>query len=345
MVKFQIENNLNPNCPFKLMTDSVKLEQILINLISNAIKFTNEGQVILSLFLSENTLKFEVKDSGVGMSEEQVKRIETPFNIVNRTQNKYGAGLGLYLVTQMLMQLDSCLEVKSIEGKGTSFCFNLKINSLNIEYDTSCQINHRENNLNISCIESVLNETVANNDAILIQEADKTKYLDHPEEDFSKSYNSFSKSFIDRELQFNESEYPDLEFDYYILVDDESIVRRSSVRILLKAAKQMNRKIKIIESEDGIECISLLYKLSKRGFKIKAIISDENMNHMNGTHCAYIIRNIIKNLNIEKIQFYLLTAFVKVVDSSISQLFTKPLNLDSAFRIIESQSLYDSTIV
>ncbi|QKX07351.1 response regulator [Aquimarina sp. TRL1] len=112
--------------------DRVKISQVLINLIFNAIKFTPDGNIWLSVRkVKENeesiTVYFEVKDDGIGIAKEKLPRI---FNGFNGTQHideyKGGSGLGLYIVKRIVEDLfQSSIEVSSEEGKGTSFGFEV----------------------------------------------------------------------------------------------------------------------------------------------------------------------------------------------------------------------------
>ena len=332
-VKFQIENNLDRE--INLFTDSMKLKQTLINLISNAIKFTHDGYVKLILSLNEdNLLKFEVNDCGIGMNKDQIENIYKPFCKGNQEENKYGSGLGLYIVTQILDQLESKLIIKS---SGTSFYFFLKINIIesiqNSSYETL--------NLDISLNNNIIENVRLNSNLILSKEIRKqinlfqfqsiNQNLDTPIVGGSSNTTYKEQSY---ELSEEVSEtFKDKETNYYIVVDDEKITRKSCIRILNKTAESMQINIKIIEAEDGIECLYHVYKLIKKGLKLKAIISDEMMSHLNGSKSAEILKSL-KNLRSESIPFYLLTAYPDVKSEFIDYLLSKPLNKAIASNIL-----------
>lgn len=125
---FDIETNL----PSLLVGDSLRLTQILINLISNAIKFTPRGEVRLTVnsLMSEQTnilLRFSVRDTGIGISEEHRDKIFMPFTQADPSiTRKYGGtGLGLVISKSLLKLMGSELVVKSQSGRGSEFIFDL----------------------------------------------------------------------------------------------------------------------------------------------------------------------------------------------------------------------------
>ncbi len=117
--------------------DPSRLRQILINLIGNAIKFTNEGEVILAVNLVEQysknssqvKLHFEVRDTGIGISNEARKKLFQPFTQAdNSTTRKYGGtGLGLTISQQLVSLMNGKIGVESQEQKGSTFWFTIEL--------------------------------------------------------------------------------------------------------------------------------------------------------------------------------------------------------------------------
>lgn len=114
--------------PHHFFGDPTRIVQILINLLNNAIKFTEEGSVELIIFSeqqseTECSLSFTIKDSGIGMSEEQLKSIFQPFVQANETINRRfgGSGLGLSIVKGLVEKMGGTLDVTSILHKGSTF--------------------------------------------------------------------------------------------------------------------------------------------------------------------------------------------------------------------------------
>jgi signal transduction histidine kinase/CheY-like chemotaxis protein/HPt (histidine-containing phosphotransfer) domain-containing protein len=126
---FTIEHKLP--LPPALRTDPVRLKQILLNFSSNAIKFSNEGEVRLVVSHDAQTerIKFEVCDQGIGMSPEQVARLFQPFvqADVSTTRQFGGTGLGLYICQQLADLLGGEISVTSHMGRGSRFGFSLPV--------------------------------------------------------------------------------------------------------------------------------------------------------------------------------------------------------------------------
>lgn len=114
----------------KVMGDSARLGQVLLNLVSNALKFTHEGQVVIRVFVLEQDDKlvhtrFEVEDTGIGITEENMKKLFNPFVQVDgsNTRKYGGTGLGLAICKQLVGLMHGTIGVKSTEGKGSVFWF------------------------------------------------------------------------------------------------------------------------------------------------------------------------------------------------------------------------------
>jgi len=126
---------VDPELPSEVIGDPTKISQVIVNLISNAIKFTKEnGKVdVLIEKLSENdrdtTIKFSVEDSGIGITEEQKNKIFDAFSQADvSTSRKFGGtGLGLAISGKLVSFMGGKLEIESIENEGSTFFFTLKL--------------------------------------------------------------------------------------------------------------------------------------------------------------------------------------------------------------------------
>jgi CheY-like chemotaxis protein/CHASE3 domain sensor protein len=121
---------VDPQAPEVIETDALRLEQILKNLLSNALKFTDSGEVVLSVSpCSGNRICFAVKDSGIGIPSDHLASIFEAFRQVDATiQRKYGGtGLGLSISRDFAKLLGGDLQVESVLGKGSTFTLTLPI--------------------------------------------------------------------------------------------------------------------------------------------------------------------------------------------------------------------------
>ncbi|MFT5890135.1 MAG: signal transduction histidine kinase/CheY-like chemotaxis protein [Dokdonia sp.] len=125
------------NLPKFLIGDQLRLNQILINLLENALKYTHQGTVTLRISTSSRNMRripvtFEVIDTGIGIPKEHLTSIFESFTQLEKRGLFGGSGLGLSIVKQLTQLMDSKLEVKSIENEGSAFKFTI---SLGVSHD------------------------------------------------------------------------------------------------------------------------------------------------------------------------------------------------------------------
>ena len=109
------------NSSFVVKGDADKLEQVLANLLTNAIKFTPSGTINFYSKYLEGKLHIEIRDTGIGMDEETQKRIFAPFERAAQNVNSEGFGLGLFLTKGLVKVLNGIITVESAPGKGSIF--------------------------------------------------------------------------------------------------------------------------------------------------------------------------------------------------------------------------------
>jgi signal transduction histidine kinase len=109
--------------PVFIVSDPVKVRQILINLTSNAAKFTDKGKIILTLSTGNNRIKIAVSDTGIGIKEDDLNKLFTAFSQLEdvKTKRYEGTGLGLTITKNLLGLLGGNISVLSKFGKGTTF--------------------------------------------------------------------------------------------------------------------------------------------------------------------------------------------------------------------------------
>ena len=105
-----------------LISDSALLEQVWTNLIQNAVKFSDAGSTIhISVWESPDTACFEIRDHGIGMTEDEIKHIFDRFYQADRSRSSEGVGLGLSLVRRILDMLGGSVKVSSVLHEGSVF--------------------------------------------------------------------------------------------------------------------------------------------------------------------------------------------------------------------------------
>lgn len=129
---------IDENIPKYLKSDEIKIKQILINLIGNSLKFTEQGFVKLcieidSIDVYKTILKFLVQDTGIGIQKEKLNTIFEMFTqaSLNISKKYGGTGLGLYISKNFVEMMGGKISVQSTEGSGTLFTFSISLDNLN----------------------------------------------------------------------------------------------------------------------------------------------------------------------------------------------------------------------
>ncbi len=119
--------HINPKIPSEMTGDEIRLKQILLNILSNAVKYTHEGYVFLTVESEEKgddyELKFIVNDTGIGIKDEDRKHLFTEFERLDAQKNRniVGTGLGLSITKKLCEMMNGSISVKSEYGKGSTF--------------------------------------------------------------------------------------------------------------------------------------------------------------------------------------------------------------------------------
>jgi len=130
----------DPAMPFRLKGDPGRIRQILVNLVNNAIKFTSEGEILLSAELEEESadralIRFTVSDTGIGIREDRIEAIFDPFvQADGSTVRKYGGtGLGLSISGKLAARMGSEIHLRSTLNEGSTFWFSLDLEKQDAE--------------------------------------------------------------------------------------------------------------------------------------------------------------------------------------------------------------------
>ena len=126
--------NAERTLPTELYGDEIRLKQIVTNILTNAVKYTENGSVILTVtgkkVFGENKVKmiFSVKDTGIGIKEEDIKKLFSAFERIEEKRNRSveGTGLGMNITQRLLTMMGSTLQVHSVYGEGSEFTFEVE---------------------------------------------------------------------------------------------------------------------------------------------------------------------------------------------------------------------------
>ena len=146
--------------PVALIGDPNRLRQILINIVSNAIKYTDKGEVVVEVALETETdtdikLRFTISDTGLGIPKERMARLFKPFSQVDMSLSRDfgGIGLGLIISKQLVEKMDGEIGMTSVERKGSKFWFTVSFKKDKLKKDT-LQIPDELTYLNVMIVEN-----------------------------------------------------------------------------------------------------------------------------------------------------------------------------------------------
>jgi two-component system, sensor histidine kinase len=151
--QLQFYSTINPTLPPYVQGDSLRLRQILSNLISNAIKFTHKGSISVSIDYeafadNEITLRVRVKDTGIGIPENRLESLFLAFSQVDSSTTRQfgGTGLGLVISERLALAMGGSISVQSVVNQGSCFSFTIRLKTLSEFIDTpKSSLAHTEN--------------------------------------------------------------------------------------------------------------------------------------------------------------------------------------------------------
>ncbi len=129
----ELITNVDPNLPSMLYGDEIRIKQVVTNILTNAVKYTEEGSVTLTVSFEKADednidLYVSVRDTGIGIKEEDLGRLAGEFERIEeeRNRNIEGTGLGMNITTKLLDMMGSQLKVNSVYGQGSDFYFTIR---------------------------------------------------------------------------------------------------------------------------------------------------------------------------------------------------------------------------
>ena len=341
------------NLPEFIVIDQIKLKQVLINLITNAIKFSVKGIVELSvrseqLIENKTKLEFIVKDSGFGMTHEQLSRL---LSSEERQVPQYGssnAGLGLLVVKRNLDLMKSELRLSSILGEQTEVKFSLVVDYFEEKEETSSDSREETvrmvyRNERIKVDDNEETQLFRKETLLSTDKTNKTK--------FSNSRNSRNEK-TNHSFAFENNFLPDLkeedEYDSYVLVcDDDEFVLKTYLKMLEKLEEKHVKRIKVIIARDGIDCLWKVRETAKNGGHFDLLIIDETMPFLSGSNTIELLNNIMQKKEVKKFPIVSVTAYFDestmedIKKKFANDVFNKPLNLKKLEEILVTYEILD----
>jgi len=259
---------IDPQLEFPLKGDPTKLKEVIINLLSNAVKFTNNaGSINVNIRkiktdeIGKTRVKFEIQDSGIGVTSEQKSKIFEAFSQADTSiTRKYGGtGLGLTISSNFVELMGGKLDLESQVGEGTTFFFTIDFENLETLSEGS------QNSF------SSLNALILS-DMVKIKKQDKylREYLDY----FGVGYSAF-KSISKIELLQRDTHYDIIFVDYDYVSDEElSEISKLSQEVVVLTKSNLIKKVESL----GLDIFKTLYE-PLHCSKIKQILENYSILH------------------------------------------------------------------
>lgn len=145
--------------------DIIQFKRIITNLLSNAIKYTQEGSVEIEIKEQNNTIHISVRDTGIGLSKDQIEKIFTPFTRFSDSEIK-GVGIGLSVTKLLVSQHKGTIDIISELGKGTEFIVNLPVKA---SLKTNVNLDLKSKDIQLKNIEFIASKNKSNNKEAIIE--------------------------------------------------------------------------------------------------------------------------------------------------------------------------------
>jgi signal transduction histidine kinase/response regulator RpfG family c-di-GMP phosphodiesterase len=323
--KLELLLNISPQVPQFIWADQIRLRQILVNLLNNAVKFTLEGEVELRVEVIEkineesSTLRFSVIDTGIGISEEQEKNIFKAFTQADSSTTKRfgGTGLGLTICNKLLELFNSSLKLTTAVGKGSTFYFEIDVKASS---NGIIEITKLENIKKVLVVDDNENNRLILNDALKLQGLETVLVNSGNKAlEVLSTYNDIDLAILDYNMPymngietiekikqtFDAKQYPFLLLYTSSAIEDvlEDCKRLDIRHRLSKPAKLKQLLSTIADIDSGKEVLSGAAsemflknnnKLLERSFKV--ILAEDNP--VNMLLCKSLLKKLLPNVEI-----------------------------------------------
>jgi len=249
-------NTIDKNAPY-VFGDEDRIQEILYNLLGNAIKFTHEGKIILSYVVKQFFIEICVSDTGIGIPEQKLLKIFNRYMQVDGISEKYGGtGVGLYVTKELIQIQGGTIKVFSVIGKGSKFIFTIPLCS-----EEDLKTNSQETNkINEQTEEALVTE---NSNHLELKPNLVSITMEHGRKIIKENINSISKD------------------KYRILIVDDEYVNRKVLKNYLSSDT-----FEVLEAASGTEAL----KLVEENANLDLVILDMMMPDILGYKVCEIIR-------------------------------------------------------
>ena len=316
-----------------IVTDENLLKLIILNLISNSVKFTKSGYIQLEVKKSSKTktIKIKVTDTGIGIKEEDKHLIfqdKVQLNIED-DYNVKGSVLGLSLCKNLIKSLEFEIGFKSKHKVGSTFYINLKNENIIKTRSFSPKVKIIEEKKFIKEEILSLKNEVRKEDKMMCKNFQEEIFLKKKKFDEDLSFRDLDENSVDFKSKFS-----------ILVIDDQNLVRESTVNLIKKILIDHNiLDYSILEGSDGIDLLYLIKEDYEN--RIKCIFIDENMKYLMGSEAVKILRKLQDLNKINNYYIASVTAFEdeqtkkEISKSGINTIIGKPCTKSSIFSVLK----------
>lgn len=297
--KLEICLLINREVPDVLIGDPGRLRQILTNLISNAVKFTNEGEIFISVEMERESprpvLKFSIKDNGIGIAEDIQNSLFTPFTQADASisRNFGGTGLGLQISKQLVELMHGKIGVKSEPHKGSTFWFTIELET---PTGTQTASYNYENLKNIKAL--IVDDNKTQRDILLYQAKSLGMLADDAGSDKQalEFLKTAKKNGEDFQIIFIDSDMSDVNgFEFAARIKDD--ISLKNLKIVMMVATQDQHLIakagqlgltyfvnKPVLHTAFYKLLNKIFITEKNAVLVDRVLDSDEMQKLNGTH-------------------------------------------------------------